>query len=71
MRLSLACFVLLLSVSFVFAQDEPEETETPEPQTTITIWWPDVFARVNEADINPILIDQSNAFTEQTSNVPD
>lgn len=67
MRVSLACLLLILSLSgsVIFAQDEPELTETPQPPIRITIWWADSFARVNETDINPILLEQSAEFAEQ------
>jgi len=71
MRVSLACLLLILSLSgsMVLAQDDPELTETPEPSINITIWWPDSFARVNESDINPILMDQSAEFADLYPNV--
>ncbi len=68
-QLSLLILLLLLS-SQVIAQDEPAEvTETPMPPITITIWWPDSFARVNDSEINPILIDQANDFLENNPNI--
>ncbi len=68
-QLSLLILLLLLS-SQVIAQDEPAEvTETPVPPITITIWWPDTFARVNDTEINPLLIEQANAFLEDNPNI--
>lgn len=68
-QLALLILLLLLS-SQVIAQDEPAEvTETPVPPITITIWWPDTFARVNDTEINPLLIEQANAFLEDNPNI--
>ena len=71
MRLVFTCLILLLLLSTipVIAQDEAEATETPEPPITITIWWPDSFARVNDRDINPLLLEQTEAFAAQFPNL--
>lgn len=53
------CLLLTISVS---AQDEPEATEIPLPPITITIWWPDTLAHVGNGVINPLLIEQTDAF---------
>lgn len=71
MRVLIACSLLMmiLSQGLVIAQDSPEATETVEPSITLTIWWPDTFARVDDASINPILIEQADAFAAQFPNV--
>lgn len=71
MRVMMRCLsLLLLLLSLpIIAQDDAEATETPEPLTTITIWWPDSFARENDNDINSLLLEQTEAFTEQYTNI--
>lgn len=71
MRVWVACslLIVMLSQGFVIAQDTPEATEEVAPQITLTIWWPDAFARVEDASINPILIEQADAFATQFPNV--
>lgn len=71
MRVMMTCLtlVLILSAFPVIAQDNAEATETPEAPITITIWWPDSFARENDSDINPLLLEQTNEFAEQFSTV--
>lgn len=71
MRVMMRCLsLLLLLLSLpVIAQDDAEATETPEPLTTITIWWPDSFARENDSDINSLLLEQTEAFANQYTNI--
>lgn len=69
-RLLSILILLLVIVNIISAQDDtPEATETPIPPVTLTIWWPDSFARVNETEINPIFIEQSNAFLDDNPNI--
>lgn len=69
-RILLLLILLALLNNNVIAQDDNAEvTETPVPPITITIWLPDSFARVNDAEINPLLLNQSNAFLEENPNI--
>lgn len=68
MRLFIGMCLVLASVS-VYAQETPEATEIPLPPVEITIWWPDVIAHDGQGMINPLLIEQTNAFANQIPEV--
>ncbi|MEL6308446.1 MAG: extracellular solute-binding protein [Chloroflexota bacterium] len=60
---------LMLASLTVVAQEDPESTEVPLPPIEITIWWPDVIAHDGQGTINPLLIEQTDAFANQMPEV--
>lgn len=68
-RLCLLSLLLAGLAGQVISQEEGEVTPTPEPPITLTIWWPDVIAHVGDGTVNPLLIDQSDAFAAQTERI--
>ncbi|MEL6527777.1 MAG: hypothetical protein AAFQ07_18920, partial [Chloroflexota bacterium] len=68
MQFIIGICLVLASVS-VYAQETPEATEIPLPPVEITIWWPDVIAHDGQGTINPLLIEQTDAFANQMPEV--
>lgn len=63
------CLLFIFCLQGVVIAQDAEGTETIDPPITITIWWPENFARVNESSINPTLLLQSDAFASQYNNL--
>jgi ABC-type glycerol-3-phosphate transport system substrate-binding protein len=64
----LSMILLLLSGS-VLAQETGEQNTSVPETTTLTIWWPDEIALHEDTKLNPILMEQSDAFLANESNV--